>query len=88
MNNRVSDIAKINTRPVDSRLGGVPCPKCGTKIEMTLESLLVRRSFTCANPKCRTTLRLEESASKEALTAIKIINAKKADDSTRRGPLR
>ena len=88
MNKRGSDIAKINTRPVDSRVGGLPCPKCGTKIEMTLDSLLVRRSFTCMNPKCRTTLRLEESASKEALTAIKIIKAKAADNGTRRGPLR
>lgn len=87
MVNPISDIAKITTKPAASS-AGLPCPKCGTRIELTLDSLLVRRNFTCANPQCRTILTLDERASAEALKIAKIIKAETGPQNPRSRPFR
>jgi hypothetical protein len=38
------------------------------------------------NAQCRMTLRLDEHASKDALTALKLIKTQASDRATRRGP--
>jgi hypothetical protein len=64
------DIAQIKTKTIGDAIGGLPCPKCGNPIEMTLESLLAFRSFQCRKPGCGTVLRLDSSASRTALNAL------------------
>jgi hypothetical protein len=81
------DIAEITTRPVAGS-AGIPCPNCGTTIELTLENLLVRRNFVCRNTSCRTVLTLDERASSEALSVIRKIRTNAVDQPTRRRPFR
>jgi len=83
----ISDVAKITTRPAASK-AGLPCPKCGALIELTLENLLVRRNFTCLTPQCRTTLTLDATASSEALSVIRKIRTNAIDEPARGRPFR
>jgi hypothetical protein len=82
-----SDVAKITTRPAAGGVG-LPCPKCGTLIELTLDNLLVRRNFACTDPKCRTTLKLDERASSDALSVIRKMKTNVVDEPTHRRPFR
>lgn len=60
--------------PTQAR-NGVPCPNCGQTIEVTLEGLLSRGRFICANPTCRTEIRLDASRSSDALDAARTLKA-------------
>lgn len=71
-----TDIAKVETRRSDGQGGAFPCPGCSAPIAITLEALLVRRTFACTVPGCRTVLQLDTASSKEALTVAKLFKAK------------
>ena len=47
--------------------GGIDCPSCGDKIDISLDSLLSSMSFRCQKPGCHTVLRIDHGASREAL---------------------
>jgi len=51
--------------------GGMACPQCDQQIPMTLEDLLVRRSFSCRTPGCGVVLRLDQHRSSEAIDSLR-----------------
>jgi hypothetical protein len=51
--------------------GGIPCPECGGRIEITLDDLLVRRAFACATIGCNVVLRLDQRESSGALDTLR-----------------
>ena len=71
-----TNIAKVETRRSDGQGGAFPCSSCSAPITITLEALLVRRTFTCTVSGCRTVLQLDTAASREALTVAKLSRAK------------
>jgi hypothetical protein len=60
--------ATVETRP--ERPGGLACPKCGTHIPFTIETLLSERRFPCPNSACGGALRLDTGQSREALALL------------------
>jgi len=58
------------------RRGGIACPQCGEPIEMTLDDLLVRRSFTCRTAGCGVVLRLDQRRSNEAIDTLRQLKTK------------
>lgn len=51
---------------------GIPCPKCGFFIEMSIRSLLYQPSFQC--PQCLLTLTMDRSSSTNALDLLQKVN--------------
>ena len=47
---------------------GIPCPQCETRIETTIQALLVQSQFEC--PQCGLVLTLDRGASWRAMTAL------------------
>ena len=58
------------------RRGGIACPQCGQPIEMTLDDLLVRRSFSCRTAGCGVVLRLDQRGSNEAIDTLRQLKTK------------
>lgn len=50
--------------------GGIDCPKCGARIRLTINALLVERQFRCPNSDCGGVLTLDASRSQDALTML------------------
>ncbi len=47
---------------------GIPCPECGSKIETTIEALLLKDQFKC--PQCGLALTVNRTASQQALASL------------------
>jgi len=63
-----SPLSRTTTSDAAPAIGpGLSCPMCGSRIEVTLESLLAQVAFHCRTPACRTVLRLDRRGSAEAL---------------------
>jgi hypothetical protein len=73
---RDRSIADVHKRETGGSGAGLPCPNCGASIAITLAELMVRRSFSCTTPGCRTVLRLDVEGSQEALAAARSYKAK------------
>lgn len=65
------NIARVGYQNQERQKGGMPCPGCGAHVAVTLEGLLAGGRFSCSNGQCRGVLRLDASASAEALNALR-----------------
>lgn len=66
---------------------GFPCQNCGTRIQMTIEDLLYRTSFSCVA--CGATYEKNAQASAAALEMLQEVHvASKQLDEIRRNPLK
>lgn len=54
------------------RSPGMPCPKCGFFIEMSIYSLLSQAEFKC--PGCLLVLKMDRAESKPALELLQTVN--------------
>lgn len=67
------------TREESPSSGGLPCPGCGQHIEISLNDLLVRRSFRCQAPGCGVVLRLDQRGSAAATDTLRELKARLDD---------
>lgn len=70
------DVRRTIRDRAGDRSGGLACPECGQLIEITLDDLLVRRSFTCRTPRCGIVLRLDQRGSSEAIDTLRQLKTK------------
>lgn len=56
--------------------GGLPCPECGQTIDITLDDLLLRRTFTCRTQGCGIVLRLDQRNSSGAIDTLRQLKTK------------
>lgn len=70
------DVRRTVREDGGGRRGGIACPQCGQQIEMTLDDLLVRRSFTCRTAGCGVVLRLDQRGSSEAIDTLRELKTK------------
>ncbi len=54
-------------------VGGVACPDCGARIEISLDDLLIRHAFRCVAPGCGLILRLDQRGSSQALGTLRAL---------------
>ena len=62
----------MSINPSQQRSPGIPCPRCGFFIEMSVQSLLYQASFQC--PGCLLTLSMDRNQSKAALEILQKVN--------------
>lgn len=70
MTNPGGKVSKVAFDTQGEATGGLACPKCGTRIPMTIHSLLVERRFVCPNSACGGILTLDATRSHEALRVL------------------
>jgi phage terminase large subunit GpA-like protein len=63
----------------EQRRGGMPCPECGQQIDISLDDLLIRRSFTCRTAGCGTILHLDQRRSSEAIENLRTLKGRLRD---------
>ena len=62
----------MSSNPSQQRSPGIPCPRCGFFIEMSVQSLLFQPSFQC--PGCLLTLSMDRAQSRPALEILQKVN--------------
>lgn len=76
MNERPGPRIRRETHDHMGRRGGLACPECGEMIEISLDDLLVRRTFGCRKPGCGLVLRLDQRGSEEAVETLRKLKTK------------
>ncbi|MDJ0658200.1 MAG: hypothetical protein QNJ42_01785 [Crocosphaera sp.] len=62
----------MSNNPQEKHTPGIPCPRCGFFIEMSVQSLLFQPSFQC--PGCLLTLSMDRNQSRPALEVLQKVH--------------